>query len=64
MKMLSDGSPSTLKTYRAIALTLSGDKNSKAVKFFDQKIAESPNGEDEVVLQHETQVLYLIGTML
>lgn len=60
---ISTGEPSTLKTYRKIALTLSmGDKSSKAVKFFDEKIAEQ--GEDEVVIQAESQVMYLIAKML
>ena len=60
--IISTGEPSTLKTYRKIALALSGDVNSPAVKFFDKKIAEQ--GEDEIVIASESQVLYLIASML
>lgn len=59
---ISTGEPSTLGTYRKIALALSGDENSKAVQFFDKKIAEQ--GEDEAVIAAESQVLYLISSML
>lgn len=46
MKNISTGEPSTLKTYRNIALVISGfDENNKAVKFIDNKIIESKNGE-------------------
>ena len=43
MKTISTGEPSNLETYRNIALALTGNKNSKAVKFIDKKIQESPN---------------------
>ena len=50
MKTISTGEPSNLETYRNIALALSlQNKNSKAVKFFDKKIQESPNKEKEVI---------------
>ena len=49
MKTISTGEPSNLETYRNIALALTGNKNSKAVKFFDKKIKESPNKEKEVI---------------
>ena len=45
MRTISTGEPSNLETYRNIALALTGNKNSKAVKFFDKKIQESPNKE-------------------
>ena len=57
---LSDGSPSTLATYRKWANLLFGDK---AVAFIDQKIAESPNGENEVVIAHESQMLILLAEL-
>ena len=47
MRTISTGEPSNLETYRNIALALTGNKNSKAVKFFDKKIKESPNKEKE-----------------
>lgn len=60
---ISTGEPSTLGTYRKIALALSGnDETSKAVQFFDKKIAEQ--GEGMEVIQAESQVLYLIGSMI
>lgn len=61
---ISTGEPSNLKTYREIALALSGDENSKAVKFFDNKIKTSPNGENEEVIAPESQVIYLIMNMI
>jgi len=62
MKTLSDGSPSTLATYRAIAVALCGE-GSKAVEFLDGKIAASPNGANEMVFADETQMLHLIMSM-
>ena len=42
MRTISTGEPSTLKTYRNIALALSfGNENTEVVKFFDDKIAKS-----------------------
>lgn len=65
MNKISDGSYSSLGTYRKIALALSGNNiESKAVKFFDDYIAKAPNGENEEVIQDETQMLYLIATLL
>lgn len=64
METISTGEPNTLGTYRNIAMALSGDENSKAVRFFDNKIAESPGGAGEKVIAAESQVMYLIGTML
>ena len=50
MKTISTGEPSNLETYRNIALALSlQNENSKAVKFIDKKIQESPNKEKEVI---------------
>ena len=50
METISTGEPSNLETYRNIALALSlQNENSKAVKFFDKKIQESPNKEKEVI---------------
>ena len=65
MRHISTGDPSNLKTYRNIALILSGgDEASKAVKFFDKKIEESPEGERAEVIQDETQMLYLILNLI
>lgn len=56
---ISTGEPSTLGTYKKIATILTGE-NSEAVKFFERKIQESPNGENEAVIAHESQMLMLI----
>jgi len=65
MKKISTGEPSTLATYRMIALVLcGGDKESEVVKFFDSKIQESPNGPDEEVIADERQMIYLIMSMI
>ncbi len=64
MKTISTGEPSNLETYRNIALALTGNKNSKAVKFFDKKIQESPNKEKEEVIADESQMMYLILTLI
>ncbi len=63
MDTISTGEPNTLRTWRKIALALAGE-NSRAVKFFDEKISSSPHGEDEKILADETQVLNLIYQML
>jgi hypothetical protein len=54
---LSTGEDSTLETYRNIAAILTGN-NSAATKFLDDRIAKE--GKDAVVIQHESQMLYLI----
>jgi hypothetical protein len=64
MRTISTGEPATLGTYRKIALALSPSEDSKAVKYFDNKIAESPNGENEEVVAHESQVLMVIIQMV
>ena len=50
----------TLGFYRDMACLLNGP-NSRAVKFFDAKIAEQ--GRDEKVLASESQMLLLIQNM-
>ena len=64
MNKLSDGSSNTLGGYRKIAIALTGSEESEAVEFFDTKIAESPDGENEKVIADESQMLMLIGSML
>jgi len=64
MKNISTGEPSTLGTYRNIALILSGSKDSKAVQFFDKKIEQSPNAENEIVIADETQMMVLIAELV
>ena len=65
METISTGEPSNLETYRNIALALSlQNENSKAVKFFDKKIQESPNKEKEEVIADEREVIHLILTLI
>ena len=65
MKTISTGEPSNLETYRNIALALSlQNENSKAVKFIDKKIQESPNKEKEEVTADEREVIHLILTLI
>lgn len=54
---ISTGQPSTLRTYRKLAAVLTGE-DSPATKFMDERIADE--GEDAEVIQHESQMLYLI----
>lgn len=55
-------SPRTLGEYRKFAILLAGSETSRAVKFFDDKIAEQ--GENEQVLAPESQMLMLIAHMI
>ena len=60
IRTISSGQPSTLGTYRYIAFLMTNDENSEIVQFFDKKIAESPNGENEEVIADESQMMFLI----
>ncbi len=55
MTTISTGQLSTLKTYRKLASVLF----PKALPMLDARIEEF--GEDEEVIQHETQMMYLFG---
>ena len=52
---LSTGEPSTLATYRAWAAALF----PKALPMLDAQIEKY--GEHEIVVQHESQMIYLLG---
>lgn len=62
MLKMSTGDDATLGNYRKIAVALFGEGN-KAVKFLDDRIADSPNGENEEVIAAESQMVYLLGTL-
>lgn len=62
MAMLSVGLPSTLKSYLILCKAVFGE-DSVQTKFIQDKISESPNGEDEEVLAAESQMVYLLGSM-
>ena len=64
MPKISTGDSSTLGTYRDIAFALTQDENSRAVKYFDDKIKTSSKGRDTEVIAAETQVIYLIGQLM
>ncbi len=59
MKTLSTGDSSTLGTYKKLA----GIFGNAAVQFIQNKIDESPNGEDEEVIADESQMLLLLSTI-
>lgn len=63
MIILSTGQPSTLGNYRDLSAAFFGE-NSKPVQFFDDKIKDSPNGRNEEVIVDESQMMFLIGTMI
>lgn len=60
--ILSTGEPSTLKVWRKLCAATFGE-DSKSVKFLDDKIASSPNGEDEPVLASEVQLLQALAAI-
>ena len=59
MKSLSKKEPATLGSYLKIS-RLFGEA---AEKFIQDKIAESPYGENELVIADESQMLYLLSSI-
>ena len=55
--------PETLGEYRRMCAALGGSE-CKAVKFLDDKIADSPNGAEEKVIQADSQMRALLMPML
>jgi len=62
MRKISTGDDATLGNYRKLSVVFFGAE-SKAVKFLDEKIAASPDGENEEVLADESQMVHVLGTM-
>ncbi len=62
MNTLSIGLPSNLKSYKTICRLFFGPE-SVQVKFIEDKIQQSPLGEDEEVIAEESQMMYLLTTM-
>jgi hypothetical protein len=60
MVKLSTGEDSTLGTYKKWAKVFGPD----AVKFIEDKIKESPNGESEEVVADEGQMMLLMASFL
>ena len=52
----------TLGEYRDLCLLLGGGKETRATKFFDEKIEKQ--GRDQLVIADESQMIFLIGQML
>lgn len=61
MQTLSTGQPSTLGAYHDLCKAMFGE-DSKATKFFADKI--EAQGRDMEVVQVESQMMYLIMTMI
>lgn len=60
MNKISTGEPSTLGTY----LKISKIFGRKSQEFIQQKIDESPNGENEEVIVHESQMMFILASMV
>lgn len=62
MKTLSTGQLSTLRSYLKNTKAVFGE-DSPAVEYLNDKIKNSPMGEDEEVIADEGQMVYLLGTI-
>jgi hypothetical protein len=57
---ISTGEVSNLRTYRNIASFF----GEEAVEFIDEKIKESPNGEEEIVIAPEFQMMVIFNRLV
>lgn len=55
--------PATLGEYRKFCAAIGGE-DCFAVKFLDEKISESPNGPDEIVIAPDSQMRVLLYPMI
>jgi len=62
MRKLSTGDDSTLGSYKKLTAIVLGEE-SAAVKYLDNKIAQSPKGENEEVLADESQMLLMLFSL-
>jgi hypothetical protein len=62
MSKMSTGGEATLGNYRKIATVVFGE-DSKAIKFLDDKIANSPYKENEEVIADERQMMQLLASL-
>jgi hypothetical protein len=60
---LGNPCPATLGEYRDICAGIGGE-GCAAVSLLDGKIADAPNGRDEVVIQEDSQMRYLLMPLL
>ena len=63
MKLLSTGDKSTLGNYKKLSILFFG-ADSEQVAFLNKKISESPHGEDEEVIADESQMLFLLSSLI
>ncbi len=63
MIKLSTGHDSTLGSWRDLCAATFGE-TSPQTKFWDEKISTHEKGRDEEVIAEESQVLYLMGTLI
>lgn len=65
MKWLSTGEPSTLGAYRHLVFMMSGfNEKARAVQYFDEKIARSPYGPHQEVVEEELIMMELINFLI
>jgi hypothetical protein len=55
--------PQTLGDYRDIFAALAGE-GSRAVKFIDDKIQQSPKGRNDKVIVDESQMMFLFASLI
>lgn len=60
--LLSTGAPATLGTLLEMCEILFGE-DSGSVDYLKEKIAESPNGVDEIVVADERQTIMLLAKL-
>lgn len=60
--VLTTGQPSTLGVWRDNCARFWGEE-SASVKYFDTKIADSPNGRDEWLVADEHQMILVVWEM-
>lgn len=60
--LLSTGAPATLGTLLEMCKIVFGE-DSGSVDYLNEKIAESPNGADEVVIADESQTILLLAKL-
>lgn len=57
------GKPQTLGDYRDLCVVLAGE-GSRAVRYFDDKIQLSYKGRDEMIIEDEGQMMFLIAYLI
>lgn len=60
----SNKCPATLGEYRDLCKAMFGPMATKPVEFLEKKIAESPDGENEIVEADDSQMRFLLISMM